>query len=40
MSVEPEPANVSSTIAGITCLRDGQQLAYLDVVKAVDRGKK
>lgn len=26
--------------AGITCLRDGEQIAYLDVVKAVDRGKK
>lgn len=24
--------------AGITCLRDGKQLAYLDVVKDVDRG--
>ena len=33
-------ADATGDAAGITCLRDGQQLAYLDVVKAVDRGKK
>ena len=31
-------ADATGDAAGITCLRDGQQLAYLDVVKAVDRG--
>ena len=33
-------ADATGDAAGITCLRDGQQLAYLDEVKAVDRGKK
>ena len=33
-------ADATGDAAGITCLRDGQQLAYLDVVKEVDRGKK
>ena len=31
-------ADATGDAAGITCLRDSQQLAYLDVVKAVDRG--
>ena len=31
-------ADATGDAAGITCLRDGKQLAYLDVVKAVDRG--
>lgn len=31
-------ADATGDAAGITCLRDGHQLAYLDVVKAVDRG--
>ena len=33
-------ADATGDAAGITCLRDGQQFAYLDVVKEVDRGKK
>lgn len=31
-------ADATGGVAGITCLRDGKQLAYLDVVKDVDRG--